>query len=299
MSTRTPKLAGIVGATAAAAFAAYAIGSQTNGSADAASGSSTKASAATVAAGYGPATAAGRARGAGRRGLDDLAGALGVSEDKLRDALSDLRPARDPGHADLAAAVAKALGVDTAKVTAAIDAIRKDRSGPRGRAGIASALAKALGIDAAKVRTALRDAIDSEHKARRDEQAAALATAIGGVSAADVASALDKLRPTRSARPGRGFGRGTRGDLAAALAKELGVDTAKVTAGLETLRKQREAEFTKQRAEFAKQLAAKLGIDEAKVTKALADSGPFGFGGGPGRGGPGGPGHDGRGHGWR
>jgi biotin operon repressor len=189
-----------------------------------------------------------------------------------------------------------------------------------------SGLADTLGVSEAKLRTAL-DELRKERTSgtsgepgprpgdKRDDLAAELATALG-ISEAKVRAGLEKLRPQagerhegddraareKSEHPGRGRG----DDLAASLAKVLGVDRAKVKAALDTLAKTRDEAFAKQRKEFAAALAAKLSLEPSAVENALGERGGLGgpFGGrhdgpghdgpghgGPGRGGPDGPGH--------
>ena len=126
MSRKLTRSAAVAGAAAAAAFAAYGVGSQVGGgSADAAkSGGSSNNGNSRSQSGTAPRD----------RGLAALAQRLGVSEDKLRTALEELRSAGEgPGerHADLAAALAKELGVDQAKVEAALQQARPDRPNRR------------------------------------------------------------------------------------------------------------------------------------------------------------------------
>ena len=134
----------------------------------------------------------------GPPGFESLAERLGVSEEKLRDALDALRPTGDPGE-QLAAALARSLGIEQAKVEAALTKLRsqharrhearEERSGPPGpgRRGcvvralhgpggpLGGDLARELGVDADK----LRDALDAFHQARHDEFAQRLADRLG------------------------------------------------------------------------------------------------------------------------
>jgi protein-disulfide isomerase-like protein with CxxC motif len=138
---------------------------------------------------------------------------------------------------DFAAALAKALGVDQAKVQAGLDKARQDLgNGPRdrnrdGRRGdrldtVVNDVAAATGVDAAKVR-----------------------------------SALQSLRPNRGDRRDR---RGARDDIRQKLATALGVTPAALDAALEKVR-------TQERDAFATELAQKLNIDPQKVKDALPD----------------------------
>src|SRR3954451_1249799 len=107
MTFRLPKIAAVGTAATALALGAYALGSQSDGSAVAAKKSGTQ--------------RPWRARADDR--LAALAKKLGVSEAKLRAALQDVRPAKPAGkgHDDIAPALATALNIDEAKVTAALD----------------------------------------------------------------------------------------------------------------------------------------------------------------------------------
>jgi hypothetical protein len=146
---RNPKQKTAVVLTGAVALAsgAYALGSQTDGSADAAGDR---------AAGYfhrGP----GPGRGVG---LESLADRLGVEEDALRDALEDVRgdlPDRRDLRDDFAQQLADELGTTRAKVEAALERIREqhERAFEDRRDAFAEALAKRLNLDAAKVEEAL------------------------------------------------------------------------------------------------------------------------------------------------
>jgi hypothetical protein len=148
---RKPKQKTAVVLTGAVALAsgAYALGSQTDGSAVAA-GDRT---------GYlrgGP----GHPPGAGF-GLDRLADRLGVAEDELRDALEDIRGTlRDKREVrdDFAKELADELGTTEAKVEAALERIRErhEQEFEDRRDAIAEALAKRLNLDADKVKDALQ-----------------------------------------------------------------------------------------------------------------------------------------------
>jgi len=276
-------LAAAATTAALAAAGAYAVGSQqADGSAQAAGATR---SAAGVQAAYAASTQAGRGPG---RDLSSAADALGVSQSALRTALQELHAEQDPkpGRADLAAALAKALGKTEAQVTAAFRAIREDGAGRRGPGrDLARALASELDVSAERVRTALQEAHEAAHAARRQELVAALAEELG-IEAARVSAALEELRP-----PARdGFPR-ERTDLTEALAQELNIEEERVDEAFDALREAREAEFEQRRQAFADRLADKLNIPRARVRELIADRGLLvgpGFGGR--RGGPGGPG---------
>jgi hypothetical protein len=272
MTSRPAKFAAAVAAASALAGASYALGSQSDGQAVA-----SKPNAALRGA------PAGAVLRHARRdaGLDRLAGKLGVSTDALRTALTDLRPAQP--REDLSAGVAKALGLDEAKVRAALrkfharlrPGMGRQRSDRRVARRPGAALARELGVSPVQLRKAFAQAFKAQRAAHLEREAGALATALG-VDAATVTTALEKLGLQRR-------GRGARVDVAAALAKQLGLETAQITAAFEKLREQR-------RTAFATALAGKLGIPVEKVEAALADAGQRLGRLGRGRHGPGRPG---------
>ena len=143
--------------------------------------------------------------GGGRLDTAALAKTLGVTEDKLQAALANVRPAkgdRDDRRTEWTAAIAKALGQSTADVQAVLDANRPTPPA----AGTTPQQRPAKPDDSALVK--------------------ALATKFG-ISQDKAQAALDAAHGDK----------GDRGDeLAAALAKELGLDTAKVKSALEAQR---------------------------------------------------------------
>lgn len=141
--------------------------------------------------------------------------------------------------------------------------------GPGGPGLDAAALAEALGVDEAKVTAALEAVHDDLHAQREDAEADG-----------------ERTPPTEAEREA------VQQQMVTALAEELGVDEAKVTAALEEARAAHEAEH---RTELSERLdeAVTAGdltaADKASVLKAF-DAGVLGGpGGGPGPGGPGGP----------
>jgi hypothetical protein len=146
--------AAVTGVLALATGGAYALGTQADdGSAAAASGSSAR-----------PAFA-GHPPGPDRAGfgLDRLADRLGVDQDKLRDALEDLRPdLGGPGHPpggpgqQFSKDLADALGTTQAKVEAALKKVRDkyEKQAKAQRDEFAQKLADKLGIDVSKVKKA-------------------------------------------------------------------------------------------------------------------------------------------------
>lgn len=175
-------------------------------------------------------------RGAGAPMLDDLAGRLGVDRQKLEDALAAIRGKQQPRvtkpRDDFVAALAAKLGIDQAKVEKALEARRPERPGRPGERH-----------DKMRPQGGERHFHGGERHFR---------TGPGG--------------PAKPGRPG-----GPAGPDIAGLAKDLGVDEAKLQAALDELRKDEEPALEAKRNEFAKQLADQLGIDVAKVKAALPD----------------------------
>lgn len=250
MTTKKLKHSAVALAGAGAlASATLALGSQSDGAAQAAGATR---------------TGAGYAISGRRDDHHDLSAAaktLGVTEAKLHTALEQLRAAReDRERGDADAALAKSLGVSVERLRAAWDKLRAGHE-----TAFATALAKALDLDVARVRSALTAVRGTEpgpggaHGRRhgadggRDAFATALAKRLG-VSATRLRTALASARPDHDRRPART-------DPAADLAKALGLDTAKVRTALERSHRTREDAF-------ARALADKLGIDVAKVRSA-------------------------------
>lgn len=144
---------------------------------------------------------------------------------------------RGAGGAETAA-VAKKLGVTSAKLASAVESARPARDEDGGRGGFAADLAKALGVPTAKVQSVL-DANHPQGGAGRggpghgpgDDSALVSALANGtGKSEADVKAALDELEQARDAD------RSTeRAAFYAAVAKALGKDAADVKAAFESV----------------------------------------------------------------
>jgi ClpA/ClpB-like protein len=213
-------------------------------------------------------------------GLDDLATKLGVSETALENALKAIRDEKTPAQrrTELTQAFATALGKTPAQVTAALDSVLPHKPGrARARGDFAADLAKALGVDTAKVQAGLDKArqdfrTGNGNRDRRgfrrnlDTVVNDIASATG-VDAAKVRSALQSLRPKRVDRDRRDRG----DDIRRKLASALGVTTARLDAAFDTVR-------TQVRGQFAAELAQKLNIDPQKVKDALPDFGGFGFG---------------------
>jgi hypothetical protein len=213
-------------------------------------------------------------------GLDNLASKLGVSETALEDALKAIRDAKTPEQrrAELTQAFATALGKTPAQVTAALNSVlpnRPDRDKVRGQ--FAADLAKALGVDVAKVRAGLDKARqDFRGQQGRRDRRGNIDTVVNdiasatGVDAAKVRSALQSLRPNRPDRRDR---RDRGDDIRQKLATALGLTTAQLDAAFDKVR-------TQAADQFATELAQRLNIDVQKVKDALPDGrgGFFGFG---------------------
>ena len=222
-----------------------------------------------------------------RAGFDQLAQKLGVSTTALQHALKAIRDEKTPDQrkTDAIQAFAAALGKPVDQVTSAVNSVLPDR-GP-GKAGdhrgdFAAALAKALGVDQAKVQAGLDKARQDLGKDRPDrnggrrfDRGAFENTVVNdiasatGVDAAKVRSALQSLRPKAGDHRDRGA---ARDDIRQKLATALGVTTAQLDAAFQKV-------ATQARDQFAIELAQKLNIDVQKVKDALPDvRGGFAFG---------------------
>jgi len=220
-------------------------------------------------------------RGGPGPGLGDLATKLGVSETALRTALEAVRDSKTPEQrrTELTQALATALGKPADQVTSALISVLPDKPGRRTvRSDLTTDLAKALGVDAAKVQAGLDKARQdfrngNGNRGRRGFRAGfdAVVNDIAsatGVDAAKVRSALQGLRPKPGPRRER---RDARDEIRRKLATALGVTTAQLDAAFDKVR-------TQARDEFATELAQKLNIDPQKVKDALPDRGGFAFG---------------------
>jgi biotin operon repressor len=265
MTPRTKKTAVALSGALVLASGAYALGTQAGGGAALAGG--TNSPSVRIASPHGP----------GPRDLSGIADRLGVTEAKLRAAIEDLRPdlrAKKDEHQDaLAKALASELGLDAAKVTAALDkfhgerkVFRRERRGDRVN-GFDDALAAKLGVDAAKIRSAFESLKPGPDRRAGKPALADLAKKIG-VSEDKLRSALDDLRPHRRLR-GPGFGHGDVRVVGpapvAGLAKELGVTRAKLRAALEKVRGDLAQQHEAERDAFIAKLADRLGVSEAKI----------------------------------
>ena len=191
--------------------------------------------------------------GPGGPAFDSLADRLGVSEAKLRTTLEDIAKEH---RTDFAQTLADALSIDRAKVEAAFDKLRPKRPDrPRAPGAFAAALAKELGLTSAKVRAALQK--HRNHPTSPDELAKELGVSAQKLHDAFHA-VMGKIRPRGPGRPGLdnlanalGVTRAQleaafdklrddhdqlRDEFAEELAKRLGLDPSKVQDALEESR---------------------------------------------------------------
>jgi hypothetical protein len=261
-----------LGGGVALASAAFAIGSQAGGG-SAVAGTSSAAPAVEAAAT--PASKPVHLRGpGGEKPLGDLATRLGVDEAKLRAALEDLRPERKEidGHA---AELAKILKLDEAKVKGALEKIRPARAQRHDRRRVpgfvVDELVKDLKLDEAEVRAAIEKVLPGEppERGERPDKEAMLAALAKelGVEAAKVRESLSDVRGTRHEHHER-HGPGHRGGPGGPASQELAEELGVSTA---TLEKAFETLHEQRRAQFAKDLAERLSISPEKVEEVLRD----------------------------
>jgi hypothetical protein len=197
-------LALFVGAVALAC-GAYALGARSNSGADAAGGVRSSTKSAVVSAASTSSPTASRAETArdcgprGGRGLQDLAAQLGVSEQKLRDALQAIRAKHGGARQSLADALAAELGVSASTLQDALKAAR-DQAAPGRRFdpdALAASLARSLNLDEAKVRAAL-DKVRADAQQRFEQERKQFADDLAqelGLPASKVEDALSSARP--------------------------------------------------------------------------------------------------------
>lgn len=206
MTNRITRILAVVLGAASLASVAYALGTQSNGTAIGAQ-------------------AGQRGEGRGHHGpdLSALATKLGVSESRLRTAFEELRTERggdrkdhDARRREMTNALAKELGVSAERVQNALDRTFERRmgdrpGGPGGRGpgggpnpnALAADLARELNIEQGKVRTALdkvRAAHEAEHEQRRRQMATELAKKLD-LPAAKVQQALESMPRGPHGRP--------------------------------------------------------------------------------------------------
>jgi ClpA/ClpB-like protein len=224
--------------------------------------------------------------GPGGPGFDSLAAKLGVTPAALQSALQAIRDEKTPQQrrTELVQAFATALGKPADQVSKALDSVLP-APGPGApadhRGDFAAAIAKALGVDQAKVQAGLDKVRQDLGKTRPDrsngrrfDRSTFENTIVGdiasatGVDAAKVRSTLQSLRPRHEDHRGPG----AFGDVRQKLATALGVTAAQLDAAFQKV-------ATQARDQFATELAQKLNIDVQKVKDALPDvHGGFGFG---------------------
>jgi hypothetical protein len=212
----------------------------------------------------------------------DLADALGVGEDELRDALEDFRGEhRSERKGAFEAALADALGKSTEEVQRAFEEVHNSE-----RNAFAKRLAEALDLDPGKVEAALGKVKDS---ARRDgvngpgDFVDDLATELG-VSVDRLEEALREGRPLGPGCAGRGRRESGLRDLATA----LDVTPAELRSALRQIWDDRGTRRSDGHGELAEFLAQRFNLSVERVQEALDDSlpAPPSFRGGPGPGGP-------------
>jgi hypothetical protein len=264
MKTPTKATALVLVGAVGLASAAYGIGSQAGGGS------------ATAGSGNGNAE-----RGFDHRppGFDELADALGVGGDELEQALRDFHDQqRSDDRNAFATALAGALGISAEKVNAAFAQVEDGR-----KTRFAAKLAEELGVETAQVKAALEALADDKPGDPR-EFAEALAAELG-VELEKVEDAFEALRPDPGARRhGRHPGEPLR-QLASALdvtRAELRKALREVRAGADSGWQQRQAELEAFLAQRFGLSADKVG--EALADLPRPDRGP---GPGPGPGGPG------------
>jgi transcriptional regulator with XRE-family HTH domain len=211
-------------------------------------------------------------RGSERRGvicrhmeppdLGPAAEKLGVSEEQLETALREAREERRKDgdkREDMAAALAKELGVSTEKVTEAMRAERGEH-----RDDFAARLAKELGVEESKVSDALDELREDGPRFRGPGDFAADLAKELGVEESKVESAL------REARPRPPFRRELR-RAGSDLAERLGVSEEKLREAFEKVGESN-------RNELYETLGKKLGKSADEVEEALGDLpvGPIG-----------------------
>ena len=216
--------------------------------------------------------------------FDDLADALGVDADELRDALADFRSQQKTERTDaFAAALADALGKSTEEVEKALEQRHEAE-----QSAFAKRLAAALDLDPADVEAALEKVMDGAGRGGPqppgdfiDDLASEL-----GVSADRLEDALREVRP-----PGRHAdcgGPGPVGPDVSGLAAALGVTPAELRSALRDMWNDRRSDRADDSGELAEFLAKRFNLSVDRVEKALDDTFPPppepGLRGGPGPG---------------
>jgi transcriptional regulator with XRE-family HTH domain len=159
---------------------------------------------------------------------DELAGALGVSAEKVTAALEETRAKH---LADFAGKLASELGLEAAKVQAALEKLAGKGPGPHGGPGQFDELAAELGVDEAELGAALRE-IRPDRPGRHGPRAADLRELAGalGVEPSKLRAALRQLGDDARSRRDE-----HRDELAAYLAERFNLEVAKVEEALADL----------------------------------------------------------------
>jgi hypothetical protein len=216
----------------------------------------------------------------------DLADALGVDSDELRDAMADFRSEHRSERTDaFEAALAEALGKSTEEVERAFEKLHNSE-----RSALAKRLAEALDLDPGKVEAALEKVKDSPRRNSVpgpgefvDDLAAEL-----GVSPDRLEEALREVRPLG---PGpRCAGPGPSESGLRDLAKALDVTPSDLRAALRQIWDERGTLRSDGHGELAEFLAQRFNLSVERIEEALDDSLPapprFRDGPGPGLGPP-------------
>jgi Clp amino terminal domain, pathogenicity island component len=203
MRSRTKAAAFVATGAVALSSVAYALGTQTGGGSAAAEDNARQS-----AFGFGPPSAGVRMAA----GLDDLADALGVDTDQLRQALEDFHQKHESELRNaFATALADALGISADKVRSALDDVGPDDSGRPGPCGGVSLarLANALGVTRAELGKALEE-VRAQRPGRADKRGdlVQLMADRFNLSTDKVRAALDELPGPPGPRPGLGPGPG-------------------------------------------------------------------------------------------
>jgi CRP-like cAMP-binding protein len=190
-------------------------------------------------------------------GFQAMADELGVDADRLARAFRAFHASEDVDRRDgFAAALAKALGISTDKVTETFEQMHDQRA-----ARFAARLGAALNVDADKVQAALARLM-GDTPGPPEEFAQALADELG-VGVTDVRRALFEARPDHD-RMHRDRGLPLR-----QLASALGVSRAELRTALRELRAGAENRFEEHQQALAEFLAQRLDLSTDDVAKAL------------------------------
>lgn len=149
--------------------------------------------------------------------------------------------------------------------------VKKDGANNHRHGALAKDLAKSLGVEETKVQAAL-DKIHGERKAEREkaqaESEATLAKKLG-VSEEKLKEAFTK---DSNGKGDKGFRSHRAHSDLSQVAKKLGVNEDKLRDALEENRPKFDKNSLPKKGDFAEKLAKELGVDFAKVEKALGDS---------------------------